>query len=107
MSVDVVTSDTSPMSPSGASILRLQGLSKTFPGTKALDDVSLDIPDGEIHALVGQNGSGKSTLIKVLAGYHDADSGARILVDGETLEPSHPGAQAYRELARWLVDAKH
>lgn len=54
-------------------VLRVNELSKTFPGTKALDDVTLEVAEGEIHALVGQNGSGKSTLIKVLAGDYQAD----------------------------------
>jgi ABC-type sugar transport system ATPase subunit len=58
-------------------VLRIEGLSKTFGGTRALMDVDLDIRAGEIHALVGQNGSGKSTLIKALAGYHQPDTGAR------------------------------
>ena len=56
--------------------LRLHGLSKTFPGQRALDDVDLEIAAGEIHALVGQNGSGKSTVVKILAGYHQPDDGA-------------------------------
>jgi ribose transport system ATP-binding protein len=60
--------------------VRILHVSKTFPGTKALTDVSLDILPGEIHALVGQNGSGKSTLIKVLAGFHEPDPGATITV---------------------------
>jgi ABC-type sugar transport system ATPase subunit len=58
-------------------ILRIEGISKTFGGTRALVDVDLDIRPNEIHALVGQNGSGKSTLIKSLAGYHHPDAGAR------------------------------
>jgi ribose transport system ATP-binding protein len=57
-------------------ILRIESLSKTFGGTRALIDVDLDIRANEIHALVGQNGSGKSTLIKTLAGYHHPDAGA-------------------------------
>jgi ribose transport system ATP-binding protein len=57
-------------------------LSKTFPGTRALIDVSLRLERGEIHALVGQNGSGKSTLIKVLAGYHPPDPGGQVWVGG-------------------------
>src|SRR5262245_59131494 len=59
-----------------AEALRIEQLSKTFPGQIALDSVSLDVAAGEVHALVGQNGSGKSTLIKILAGYHQPDPGS-------------------------------
>ena len=69
-------------------VLRLEQLSKTFGGTRALRDVALEIAPGEIHALVGQNGCGKSTLIKTLAGYHDADPGALAWLDGEPFDLS-------------------
>lgn len=65
--------------------LKIEHLSKTFPGQAALIDVSLEIAPGEVHALVGQNGSGKSTLIKVLAGYHQPDPGASAWVNGAPL----------------------
>ena len=67
-------------------VLDLRGVSKTFPGTKALDGVDLQIGSGEIHALVGANGSGKSTLIKTLAGYHHPDPGAHAQADGREFE---------------------
>ena len=67
----------------GAPVLRIERLSKTFAGTRALVDASLDIRPGEVHALVGQNGSGKSTLIKTLAGYHAPDPGATAELLGE------------------------
>ncbi|MEQ3549628.1 sugar ABC transporter ATP-binding protein [Pseudonocardia nematodicida] len=63
-------------------VLEIRDLTKTFPGTTALDAVDLDVADGEIHALVGQNGSGKSTLIKILAGYHDPDPGSVVTLSG-------------------------
>lgn len=64
-------------------MLRLTNVSKTFPGTLALDRVSLEIAPGEIRGLAGQNGSGKSTLIKVLSGYVQPDSGSEVEVNGE------------------------
>jgi ribose transport system ATP-binding protein len=66
--------------------LRIEGLSKTFPGTRALDDVSVACPRGRVLALLGHNGSGKSTLIKVLAGFHQPDPGARAWIDDEELD---------------------
>jgi putative multiple sugar transport system ATP-binding protein len=51
-------------------ILEMRSITKTFPGVKALDDVTFSVRQGEIHALVGENGAGKSTLMKVLSGVH-------------------------------------
>ncbi|MGK0721770.1 sugar ABC transporter ATP-binding protein [Leucobacter sp. W1478] len=59
----------------GARALRIQHLSKSFAGTRALNDVSLDVRSGTVHALLGGNGSGKSTTIKILAGVYAADQG--------------------------------
>jgi ribose transport system ATP-binding protein len=75
--------------PQTASVLTIDNLSKTFPGTRALSDAHLEIGAGEVHALVGQNGSGKSTLIKVLAGFHKADPGADARVSGEPFDIGH------------------
>jgi ABC-type sugar transport system ATPase subunit len=55
--------------------LRLEGIVKTFPGVRALDDVSFQVMPGEVHALLGENGAGKSTLMKVLGGIHQPDEG--------------------------------
>ena len=70
-------------------ILRVEGITKTFPGVKALDNVSFDIRPGEVHALVGENGAGKSTLMKALAGLHKPDSG-QIIYQGAPTEVAGP-----------------
>lgn len=51
-------------------ILRMENITKEFPGVKALEDVNFEVEEGEIHALIGENGAGKSTLMKVLSGVH-------------------------------------
>ncbi|MFC4066593.1 sugar ABC transporter ATP-binding protein [Actinoplanes subglobosus] len=57
-------------------LLEVAGVSKSFPGVRALDDVSFTLRPGEVHALVGENGAGKSTLIKVLTGVYQPDAGS-------------------------------
>lgn len=64
-------------------ILCMEEISKEFPGVKALDNVTLHVRSGEIHALVGENGAGKSTLMKILSGALPGDSGKIILKDKE------------------------
>ncbi len=64
-------------------ILQLNNISKTFPGVKALQGISLDLNEGEVHCLCGENGAGKSTLIKILSGAYQPDEGGEILLDGE------------------------
>ncbi len=66
----------------GDIILELKNISKSFPGVKALDDVSFAIERGTVHALVGENGAGKSTLIKILAGIYHPEAG-EVLLDGK------------------------
>ena len=64
-------------------LLEMKGITKSFPGVKALDGVSFDLNKSEIHALVGENGAGKSTLIKILAGvYPHPEYGGEITLDG-------------------------
>jgi ribose transport system ATP-binding protein len=66
---------------SSAPFLEMRGISKGFPGVKALDNVSLQIGRGEVVALCGENGAGKSTLMKILGGVHQPDAG-EILIEG-------------------------
>ncbi len=65
-------------------MLEIRHVGKSFPGVKALVDVSIAIEAGEVHALVGENGAGKSTLIKIICGIYSPDNGA-VLLDGEPL----------------------
>jgi len=67
----------------GNTLLEMQNITKSFPGVKALDGVTLDLNAAEIHALVGENGAGKSTLIKILAGvYPYPEYGGQIVLGG-------------------------
>lgn len=73
--------------------MKCSGISKSFPGVKALDDVSLNLKRGEVHALCGENGAGKSTLIKILTGLYSKDSGTIIYEDEEI---NYKSVQEYR-----------
>lgn len=70
-------------------LLEASGITKEFPGVKALDNVQLHLHGGEVHALVGENGAGKSTLIKVIAGIHKPDTGS-VKINGEEVVFSGP-----------------
>lgn len=72
-----------------APVLRLEHIVKTFPGVRALDDVSLSVLPGEVHALMGENGAGKSTLMKVLGGIYQPDAG-QIVVDEKPVVMASP-----------------
>jgi ribose transport system ATP-binding protein len=58
-----------------SNLLRLTGISKSFPGVRALDDVQFELNKGEIVGLVGENGAGKSTMMKIINGMYYPDSG--------------------------------
>lgn len=70
-------------------VLELKGITKIFPGVKALDNVHFKLKPGEIHALMGENGAGKSTFIKVITGVHKAEEGEMYL-DGEQVHFKGP-----------------
>ena len=63
----------------------MKNITKTFPGVKALDNVNLQVEEGEIHALVGENGAGKSTTISIMCGQIKKDSG-KIVICGKDTE---------------------
>lgn len=71
-------------------LLSMQHTNKSFPGVRALNDVTLQVRAGEVHALVGENGAGKSTLMKILSGALPKDSG-KILLDGREVSIQNPG----------------
>ena len=70
-------------------VLAVDGLSKSFPGVKALQDVRFDVRPGEVHALLGENGAGKSTLIKIVSGVYRPDAGT-IRIDGREVQFGGP-----------------
>ncbi|MBI9046601.1 MAG: sugar ABC transporter ATP-binding protein, partial [Anaerolineaceae bacterium] len=75
--------------PTQNPLMEVQNISKSFPGVKALDNVSVQFMPGEVHAVVGENGAGKSTLMKVMAGVYRADEG-KVLLRGEKVSFTHP-----------------
>lgn len=78
--------------------LEMRGVSKSFPGVKALDKVNLKVRPGTVHALMGENGAGKSTLMKCLFGIYHMDEG-EIYVDGEKVTISNPDEALHKGLA--------
>ncbi len=79
-------------------LLQMRGISKTYPGVKALDNVAFNLKKGEVHALVGENGAGKSTLIKILMGIEKKDSG-EIYIEDAKVEIKNPLDAAKHEIA--------
>lgn len=74
----------------GDPALVMSGISKTFPGVRALTNVALELRKGEVHALMGENGAGKSTLLKILSGFYQPDAGGSILLGGREVAFSRP-----------------
>ena len=70
-------------------VLELKGITKIFPGVKALNNVNFQLRPGEIHALMGENGAGKSTFIKVITGVHKAEEG-QMFLDGQEVHFRNP-----------------
>jgi ABC-type sugar transport system ATPase subunit len=66
-------------------ILQLRNISKSFPGVRALENISFDLKEGEVHCLCGENGAGKSTLIKILSGAYQPDEGGEIFFEGRKI----------------------
>jgi ribose transport system ATP-binding protein len=80
-------------------ILEMKDISKTFPGVKALTNVSLTVYPGEIHALMGENGAGKSTLMKILSGAYQADPGGEIRINSEHVTIDGPLTARHRGIS--------
>ena len=94
------------MAEDAVPMLEMRGISKTFPGVRALNNVSMKAWGGEVMAVMGENGAGKSTLMKILSGAYQADPGGEILIDGKPAAITDPIAAKrygiaiiYQELA--------
>jgi len=72
-------------------LLKIEGLTKAYPGVIANENVSFDIEEGQVHALLGENGAGKSTLVKMIYGLVRPDSGSMTL-SGQPYQPAEPRA---------------
>jgi rhamnose transport system ATP-binding protein len=91
----IASSDDSPIAPAPAHpVLELRGISKSFPGVRALEQVALTLHAGRVTALIGENGAGKSTLVKILTGINQPDAG-EVRIDGVPIHfPTAQAAQA-------------
>src|SRR5215831_490328 len=83
-----------PAAPASTGVVEIRNISKRFGQVLANDGVSLSVPAGSIHAVIGENGAGKSTAMKILYGFYTADSG-EILIDGN-VEPIKTPSDAIR-----------
>ena len=90
-------------------ILKMTGVSKRFGATVALDDVSIQVDAGSVHALIGENGAGKSTLMKILSGAILADKGEMLLDDAvyRPTTPAHARSQGVAMIYQELTLAPH
>ena len=79
-----------------ALLLEVRGLSKSYPGVRALDNVDFDVMRGEVHCLAGENGAGKSTLIEIIGGSYQKDSGT-ICISGKEVTRT----RGCRPATRW------
>ncbi|HTZ66479.1 MAG TPA: sugar ABC transporter ATP-binding protein [Roseiarcus sp.] len=93
----------------GEIVLSVEGVSKRFGGTQALDDVSLELERGKVLALLGENGAGKSTLIKILAGVHTPDKGTILFRGVKTSPTDLPIAFIHQDLGliEWMTVAEN
>jgi branched-chain amino acid transport system ATP-binding protein len=94
-----------PADPEAAPRLEARGLSVSFGGVRAVDDVDVVVPDGSIVGIIGSNGAGKTTLFDLCSGFVTADSG-RVLLDGAEVTGVSAAARASRGLGRTFQDAR-
>ncbi|MEA2025460.1 MAG: ATP-binding cassette domain-containing protein, partial [Chloroflexota bacterium] len=93
----------------GGKVVEMTNIIKTFPGVRALDDVSFEVKQGEIHALVGKNGAGKSTLMSILTGLYPPDSGTirvrdQVIEHMTTARSQEVGISIVAQHARFVPD---